>query len=131
MMLTKTNVLTFCLLFLTQIHFLRAEDGYDLWLRYVPVADAARFAEYRAQIEGITIFGNSDNLNRHVERGYAGASLWDWHRLPDYVDTRYKYYARANASIGINSVVLTNVNANALILTPQYLEKVKVVASVF
>ena len=73
MMLTKTNVLTFCLLFLTQIHFLRAEDGYDLWLRYVPVADAARFAEYRAQIEGITIFGNSDNLNRHVERGYAGA----------------------------------------------------------
>jgi alpha-glucuronidase len=243
-MLNKTKLLTFCLFFLTQIHVLKAEDGYDLWLRYVPVADAARFAEYRAQIDGINVFGNSptiqaateelnrgltgllkktiplsktgnlligtpqntpiiaalqlgnklqtigkegfmivsdkektiitgntdvgvlygvfhflrlmqtqqslknltisespktqirmlnhwDNLNRHVERGYAGASLWDWHRLPDYVDTRYKDYARANASVGINGVVLTNVNANAMILTPQYLEKVKVLANVF
>ena len=23
-----------------------------------------------------------DNLDRNVERGYAGASLWDWHKLP-------------------------------------------------
>lgn len=42
-----------------------------------------------------------DNLDRHVERGYAGASIWDWHKLPDYLDPRYIDYARANASIGI------------------------------
>jgi alpha-glucuronidase len=72
-----------------------------------------------------------DNLNRHVERGYAGISIWDWHRLPDYVDKRYKDYARANASIGINGTVLTNVNANAFVLTPMYLEKVKALADVF
>ena len=59
-----------------------------------------------------------DNLDRTVERGYAGFSLWDWHKLPDYLDPRYTDYARANASIGINCVVLNNVNANALILTP-------------
>lgn len=41
-----------------------------------------------------------DNLNRTVERGYAGFSLWDWHRLPGYLDPRYIDYARANASIG-------------------------------
>lgn len=72
-----------------------------------------------------------DNLDRTVERGYAGGSIWDWHRLPEYVDPRYTDYARANASIGINGVSLTNVNANALLITPAYLRKVKVLADLF
>jgi alpha-glucuronidase len=72
-----------------------------------------------------------DNLNRTVERGYAGASIWDWHKLPDYIDQRYIDYARANASIGINGTVLTNVNANATILTKQYLDKVAALANTF
>ena len=72
-----------------------------------------------------------DNLDRTVERGYAGFSIWDWHKLPDYIDPRYKEYARANASVGINGTVLTNVNANALVLTDQYLEKVAALANVF
>lgn len=77
------------------------------------------------------ILNHWDNLDRTVERGYAGFSLWDWHRLPKYIDQRYHDYARANASIGINGTVLTNVNANALVLTPSYLEKVKALADVF
>jgi alpha-glucuronidase len=77
------------------------------------------------------ILNHWDNLNRHVERGYAGQSIWDWHRLPDYVDPRYKDYARANASIGINGVSPINVNANAQSLTPQYLMKIKALADVF
>lgn len=77
------------------------------------------------------ILNHWDNLDRTVERGYAGFSIWDWHRLPEYVDPRYTDYARANASIGINGVSLTNVNANALIITPAYLEKVKVLADLF
>jgi alpha-glucuronidase len=72
-----------------------------------------------------------DNLNGTIERGYAGYSLWDWHKLPDYVSPRYTDYARANASIGINGAVLTNVNANALVLTPEYLAKVAALADVF
>jgi len=71
-----------------------------------------------------------DNLDRHVERGYAGESIWDWHKLPDYIDPRYTDYARANASIGINGTVLTNVNANAIVLTPDYLRKVAAIANV-
>lgn len=221
-----------------------AEDGYDLWLRYVPISDAKLLGEYQKQIKGLAIYGNSatiqaateelnkglsgllgktpplsktgniiigttkniglkddivsekaiqnignegytlvskkgniyivantdigvlygvfhflrliqtginindiniiekpkvkhrvlnhwDNLNRHVERGYAGQSIWDWHRLPDYIDPRYKDYARANASIGINGVSPINVNANAQTLTPQYLAKIKALADVF
>lgn len=72
-----------------------------------------------------------DNLDRTVERGYSGFSIWDWHKLPDVIDQRYIDYARANASVGINGTVLTNVNANALILTPQYLKKVAALADVF
>ena len=72
-----------------------------------------------------------DNLDRTVERGYAGFSIWDWHQLPGLIKPEYKDYARANASIGINGTVLTNVNANALVLTPQYIEKVKALAEVF
>jgi alpha-glucuronidase len=72
-----------------------------------------------------------DNLNRSVERGYAGFSIWNWHTLPGYIDQRYIDYARANASIGINGAVITNVNANALILTKEYLEKVAALADVF
>lgn len=72
-----------------------------------------------------------DNLDRTVERGYAGFSIWDWHKLPDYIDPRYHDYARANASIGINGTVVSNVNANALILTPHYLQKIQGLAEVF
>lgn len=77
------------------------------------------------------VLNHWDNLNRHVERGYAGISIWNWHTLPDYIDQRYIDYARANASIGINGTVLTNVNSNALVLTKPYLEKVAALANVF
>ncbi|MBS7458562.1 alpha-glucuronidase family glycosyl hydrolase [Coralloluteibacterium stylophorae] len=72
-----------------------------------------------------------DNLDRHVERGYAGQSIWDWHKLPDWRDPRYTDYARANASLGINGTVLNNVNASAQSLTPMYLEKAAALAGVF
>lgn len=72
-----------------------------------------------------------DNLDRTIERGYAGFSLWDWHKLPDYVSPQLSDYARANASVGINEVLLTNVNANSLVLTERYLEKVAALAAVF
>lgn len=71
-----------------------------------------------------------DNLDRTVERGYAGSSLWNWDTLPR-IDQRYIDYARANASIGINATVLTNVNANAQVLTAPYLRKVKALADAF
>jgi alpha-glucuronidase len=76
----------------------------------------------------LRVLNHWDNLDRTVERGYAGFSLWDWHKLPEYLDPRYTDYARANASIGINGTVLTNVNANATALTPEYLEKAAALA---
>jgi alpha-glucuronidase len=79
----------------------------------------------------IRILNHWDNLNRTVERGYAGLSLWDWKTLPDSIYPRYIDYARANASAGINGTALTNVNANALVLTKDYLQKVAALADIF
>ncbi len=77
------------------------------------------------------ILNHWDNLTRTVERTMAGASLWNWFDLPYYIEPYYIDYARACASIGINGTVLTNVNANATILHPQFLEKVKALADAF
>ena len=76
----------------------------------------------------IRLLNHWDNLDRTVERGYAGFSLWDWQKLPQWSDPRYTDYARANASIGINGTVLTNVNANAQVLAPLYLKKIAALA---
>ncbi|MET0791046.1 MAG: alpha-glucuronidase family glycosyl hydrolase [Polyangiaceae bacterium] len=71
-----------------------------------------------------------DNLDGTVERGYAGGSIWKWNELPATISARYKAYARANASIGINGAVLTNVNSNAQTLTTAYIAKAKAIADV-
>lgn len=99
-----------------------------------------RMAATRSPLSNISLSGKPDtrlrllnhwdNLDGSVERGYAGSSIWNWHLLPGYISPRYKDYARANASVGINGTVITNVNANALVLTPQYLVKVAALADV-
>ena len=45
--------------------------------------------------------------------------------------TLWQEYARANASVGINGAVLNNVNASPLMLSKEYLERVKAIADVF
>jgi alpha-glucuronidase len=79
----------------------------------------------------LRIVNHWDNLNRLVERGYAGLSLWEWGTLPEYKHPRYTDYARLNASLGINGTVINNVNADARILTDQFLAKVAVLADLF
>lgn len=82
------------------------------------------------------ILNHWDNLDGSVERGYAGQSIWDWDALPGDVSARITDYARANASLGINGTVLTNVNAtknnNEDMWTQraQYFPKVKALADV-
>ena len=79
----------------------------------------------------LRLLNHWDNLNGTIERGYAGRSLWQWSELPGTISPRYADYARANASIGINGAVVNNVNADARILTPEYLAKVAALADVW
>lgn len=102
------------------------------------VFDLLRKIKNRQNLQNITVaekpkidyrlLNHWDNLDRSVERGYAGQSIWTWFELPERVSPRYKDYARANASLGINGVVLNNVNADPLILTEKFLKKMKAIA---
>lgn len=79
----------------------------------------------------VRVLNHWDNLDGTIERGYSGHSIWNWDELPDIVSPRYREYARANASVGINGVVLNNVNASSKILSAEYLAKVAQIADVF
>jgi alpha-glucuronidase len=103
-------------------HFLRLLQTRQS-LEHLDIASAPRIRR--------RILDHWDNLDRTVERGYAGESIWDWHKLPDYLDPRYTDYARACASLGINGTVPTNVNASAFSLTPAYLRKLAALADLF
>ncbi len=72
-----------------------------------------------------------DNLDGSIERGYAGKSLWKWDDLPKKIDPRYRDYARAAASIGVNGSVLNNVNADPRIIDAEHLSKVAALADFF
>ena len=71
----------------------------------------------------LRLLNHWDNPDGHVERGYAGRSIFDWWHLPEKLDPRMIDYARANASIGINGAVVNNVNARAFMLEPRYIAK--------
>ncbi len=79
----------------------------------------------------LRILNHWDNLDGSIERGYAGHSIfWNTGMERQQWSERLTEYARANASIGINGTVLNNVNANARILTEEYIDTVKVIADI-
>ena len=90
---------------------LRGETGYQ-----------KPFFKYR-------ILNHWDNLDGSIERGYAGKSIF-WNDHLTFDSHRLEDYAKANASIGINGVVLNNVNASPKILSSTYLQKVREIADI-
>ena len=77
------------------------------------------------------ILNHWDNLNGTIERGYAGFSIWDWHKMPDYMSAAHiPTMARADASVGINGMVVNNVPSQAAMLTPLYIGRAAALAAV-
>ena len=81
------------------------------------------------------ILNHWDNVDGSIERGYAGKSIF-WRKGDDALTVTeadkmlWQEYARANASIGINGSALNNVNASQLMLTNNYLQRVKAIADI-
>ncbi|MBQ7495093.1 MAG: alpha-glucuronidase [Bacteroidaceae bacterium] len=94
---------------------------YDL-LRMQQLGDVRSKEEHPAF--DLRLINHWDNLDGSVERGYAGKSIL-YPTLSDRIDD----YARANASIGINGIVINNVNASPKMLSREWLEKVKVIST--
>lgn len=72
-----------------------------------------------------------DNWDGSIERGYSGKSIYDWNTLPKMSDSRLEDFARANASVGINTIVINNVNTSNNYIDTKYLRKVAAVADVY
>lgn len=74
-----------------------------------------------------------DNMDGSIERGYSGQSFF----YKDYEilwNERIEQYARMMASIGINAIVINNVNVHereTYLITDQYLQKVKLYSDLF
>ncbi len=101
-------------------------------LRHLDTGGSATAIDLRSAPRiGLRVIDHWDNLDGFVERGYAGSSVWDWWTLPEHRDPLYTEYARANASLGINGVVLNNVNAKSDSLTAAYIAKAAVLADIF
>jgi alpha-glucuronidase len=58
------------------------------------------------------IINHWDNMDGHIERGYAGNSFFFLNNKFDYDEERIINYARLMASIGINGICINNVNVN-------------------
>ncbi|HKB96892.1 MAG TPA: alpha-glucuronidase family glycosyl hydrolase [Rhizomicrobium sp.] len=78
----------------------------------------------------LRLLNHWDNLDRTIERGYAGQSIFDWQKMPDYMDPRYTVMARANASVGINGISVNNVSADVWMLSSLYMDKLAALADV-
>jgi len=75
-----------------------------------------------------------DNMDGSIERGYAGRSIF--YKDNDFVadKRRIRDYARLLASVGINGIVLNNVNVHEYetrLITKRYLPEVAAVADIF
>jgi alpha-glucuronidase len=69
-----------------------------------------------------------NNLDGSIERGYGGRSIfWDGGHIRQDLG-RVTEYARLLASLGINGISINNVNANPLVLSPEFIPQVARVA---
>lgn len=74
-----------------------------------------------------------DNMDGTIERGYSGNSFF-FEKGEVLVDDRTRDYARLAASVGINGVVLNNVNVKeqaTWLITERYFERVAEIAKIF
>nr|AFM44650.1 Agu67A [Caldanaerobius polysaccharolyticus] len=82
----------------------------------------------------LRLLNHWDNMDGTVERGYAGRSIFFCDNKVTNSLGRIKDYARLLSSIGINGVVINNVNVNKnaiWLITPKYLGDLAKLADVF
>ena len=72
-----------------------------------------------------------DNLDGTIERGYAGKSIfWESNHVTGDLG-RLRDYARLMAFVGVNGCSINNVNADARLITPEFLVQVARIADIF
>ena len=91
------------------------------------------FEEAVSPASPIRMLDHWDNIDGSIERGYSGQSFF-FKDDEIIVNDRTEIYARFLASVGINAVVINNVNVRGrarLLITEEYTGKVNELAEIF
>lgn len=120
--------------------FLKAGDENGLLygvfhlLRRVAMEEVPDFEEIYCKPDNpLRMYNHWDNMDGSIERGYSGNSFF-FENNEIIQDERITDYARLMASIGINGVVVNNVNvkdAATYLITDRYFDKVAKMAEIF
>ncbi|KEY72822.1 hypothetical protein S7711_04411 [Stachybotrys chartarum IBT 7711] len=97
------------------------------------VSDVSLTSNPDAPIRWVNQWDNMQDGGTHgsVERGYGGDSIFFWDGRIREDLTRAAQYARLLASIGINAIVVNNVNADAATLNSENMDGLARIADVF
>ncbi len=94
---------------------------------------ALEVEEAKAPSNPLRMMNHWDNMDGSIERGYSGDSFF-FEDEEIVINDRTTDYARFMASIGINAVVINNVNvkgAASYLITDRYFDKVKELSDIF
>ncbi len=105
----------------------------NLQLKQVTDYDFFSYSEEKAPYNPLRMLNHWDNIEGHIERGYSGRSFFfkDNELL---ISDRTEAYARMIASIGINGVVINNVNVRGMaprLISDQYYDKLRSMLDLF
>ena len=90
-------------------------------------------SEEAAPSNPLRMMNHWDNMDGSIERGYSGESFF-FENDEMYINERTVDYARFMASVGINGIVINNVNvkgAATYLITDRFFDKVKELQDVF
>lgn len=96
-------------------------------------SEISALAEKASPASPMRMLNHWDNMDGSIERGYSGRSFF-FNNDKVLVDDRTVAYARMVASVGINAVVINNVNVKAAatrLITSEYREEIKQLVKIF
>ncbi|MCR4641796.1 MAG: alpha-glucuronidase [Lachnospiraceae bacterium] len=97
------------------------------------IADTYAEKKTRRPSDPLRMLNHWDNMDGSIERGYSGNSFF-YEDNEIIIDERTKDYARLIAAVGINGVVINNVNvkdAASYMITERYFEKLARMGEIF
>lgn len=105
------------------------------WLKVLQVRDydTWTYREDKEPYNPLRMLNHWDNMEGDIERGYSGDSIF-FRENEILVDERTIAYARMVASVGINAVVINNVNvkgAATALISEQYYDKLEKLSEIF
>lgn len=95
--------------------------------------DLTGYTEEKSPDNSLRMLNHWDNMDGSIERGYSGESFF-FQNNEILINSRTKDYARLAASVGINGVVINNVNvkgAATWLITDRYFDKLKSLQDIF